>query len=173
MMPCKGSTLSSMYSSTALRSASLSASTSPMQSQEANCPPQKGQRSFKQNKSCNPPGCAPQSACAFKIRQSRQLVLRFGMLFQPFEHGRKHSGRGPSYQCAFNPFPELLFVFVILKNICFDPFVKKALTFSAATLLAAFFACFLFWPVCETLKGAFFDADGKFTLVCIHGGGVQ
>jgi len=41
--------------------------------------------------------------------------------------------------------------------------MKKALTFSGYALLAAFFGCFLFWPVWQTLKGAFFDANGAFT----------
>lgn len=41
--------------------------------------------------------------------------------------------------------------------------MKKALSVSGFALLAAFFGCFLFWPVWQTLKGAFFDANGAFT----------
>ena len=41
--------------------------------------------------------------------------------------------------------------------------MKKALAISGFALLAAFFGCFLFWPVWQTVKGAFFDANGAFT----------
>jgi len=36
-------------------------------------------------------------------------------------------------------------------------------------LIAVFFGCFLFWPVCQTLRGAFFNADGAFTFAYAHG----
>ena len=36
-------------------------------------------------------------------------------------------------------------------------------------VIAAFFACFLFWPICQTLRGAFFNADGAFTLAYARG----
>ncbi|HWB58185.1 MAG TPA: iron ABC transporter permease [Chthoniobacteraceae bacterium] len=43
--------------------------------------------------------------------------------------------------------------------------MKRVFTVISYILLAAFFGCFLLWPVWETLRGAFFDADGHFTFV--------
>ena len=45
--------------------------------------------------------------------------------------------------------------------------MKKVIVIFSTVLLAAFFGCFLFWPVGETLRGAFFDAGGKFTMVYV------
>lgn len=42
--------------------------------------------------------------------------------------------------------------------------MRKASAFSGFALIAAFFGCFLFWPIAQTLRGAFFDANGAFTL---------
>lgn len=45
------------------------------------------------------------------------------------------------------------------------------MTRSAASIIGllalAFFGCFLLWPVGQTLRGAFFDADGAFTLAYV------
>jgi iron(III) transport system permease protein len=41
--------------------------------------------------------------------------------------------------------------------------VKKLLALPGFLLIAAFFGCFLFWPLFQTLRGAFFDANGAFT----------
>ena len=60
-MPFSGSTESSMYSSTASHSVALKPRTVKMQSQQASCPPQYGQRSFRQKPSCNWPHATPQS----------------------------------------------------------------------------------------------------------------
>ena len=44
---------------------------------------------------------------------------------------------------------------------------SRALAWLAALLTAAFFGCFLAWPVFQALRGAFVDADGRFTLAFV------
>lgn len=53
---------------------------------------------------------------------------------------------------------------IIPSGFCFHTGVKKAFAISSLTLLAILFGAFLFWPLWQTLKGAFFNADGGFTL---------
>src|SRR5437870_5019618 len=42
--------------------------------------------------------------------------------------------------------------------------MSKTITGLLLVFAALFFGCFLFWPIAQTLEGAFLDADGKFTL---------
>src|SRR5258708_23805706 len=46
----------------------------------------------------------------------------------------------------------------------YSPTMSKTVAWFVYALTAAFFACFFVWPISATLGGAFFDADGKFTL---------
>jgi len=42
--------------------------------------------------------------------------------------------------------------------------VRKIFAWPGFVLIAAFFGCFLFWPIFQTLRGAFLDANGALTL---------
>lgn len=45
--------------------------------------------------------------------------------------------------------------------------MKKAFATSGFALTAVFFGCFLFWPILQTLRGAFFDANGSLTFAFV------
>ncbi len=45
--------------------------------------------------------------------------------------------------------------------------MSKTFAWFIYLLTVAFFACFFVWPLCATLGGAFFDADGHFTVAFI------
>jgi len=45
--------------------------------------------------------------------------------------------------------------------------MSKRLALVTCCIAAIFFACFLIWPIAQTVRGAFFDANGAFTFVYI------